>query len=91
MMENKVKVVDSGTESLPEGQTFGFRNIDIAEMKKIKALGASCCTCRYMREITGNSGYCEYPLPAWVHLALGHGENRMPLQYAPCDCYDPES
>ena len=48
----------------------------------------SCYSCKYMEEMAGDNGYCKYPLPAWIHLALGREENKMPICYAPCNCYE---
>lgn len=48
----------------------------------------SCYSRKYMEEMSGDNGYCKYPLPAWVRLALGHEENKMPIRYAPCNCYE---
>jgi len=47
----------------------------------------SCYCCKWLEEIEGDYGYCKYPVPAWVHLALPE-HNRINVRYAPCPVYE---
>lgn len=52
----------------------------------------SCQSCKWFNQQTEDHGFCEYPIPASLILALGEinpGRDlaMMPSRYAPCMCW----
>lgn len=52
----------------------------------------SCATCKHFEAKSDDHGYCEYPVPAWLILAMPRidvtDKRLMPARYAPCACYE---
>ena len=54
----------------------------------------SCYTCKHFKQHTKDHGFCEYPVPAWLIIALRKIDTtdkaKMPGCYSPCACYEEE-
>jgi len=52
----------------------------------------SCYTCKHFKQQTEDHGFCEYPMPAWLIIALWKiditDKAKMPRRYSPCACHE---